>query len=122
MATTLGGATLAEPIIDTEGSGYELAPKGVVTEMADGTVKLDYLDVDRRVFYLAWYNLTTTQKDAIETKARVAAVQAFSPPEVGTTYNVIVSPGSFRAASREDGNGASGSLWDVELELIETGT
>ena len=117
MATTLGGVTLADPNYEREGYRLGLEDVGVLNVMADGSAVYDYVDT-LYTFNLSWNAITESQKNAIRARYLVKTVQAFSPPDSASTYNVLVVPNSWREDYIEDGSATR--RYYCELALRES--
>ena len=118
MATTLGGVTLAAPLYEHEGYVREFHDIGAEHEMADGSTVYDYVGT-RYIFHLKWRGITSTEKDAIVTRALVKTTQAFSPPDYAGTYNVRVVNDSFTSSYIEDGGGTARFDCELSLETVD---
>lgn len=117
MSTTLGGVTLPDPTIGTEGHGETMVGEGAFTEMADGTIVYDF-GTGRRSWSLAWRGINSLEKNSLYTQYLVKTTQAFQPPDTTSTYTVIVTPNTWRCNSFEVGT--SVPYYDASFTLEET--
>ncbi|HFD38533.1 MAG TPA: hypothetical protein ENJ31_01600 [Anaerolineae bacterium] len=116
MSTTLGGVTLPDPFYNGEGHAIRGEDSARRFVMADGSLRQHYVGT-RRKFTLRWRGLTDSQRTIIWNRYLDRSVQVYSPPESGTTYNVLVAPGSWQESSYILRDGST--RYDVSLALDE---
>ena len=104
MATTLGGATLADPMAGEEGHRVTAVDVGGEMTMADGSLRVHHVGTRKR-FDLRWRGITSAQRDAIYTKYLVKAAQVYSPPESAASYTVVVVRDSWGESSIKEAGG-----------------
>ena len=110
MTTTLGGVTLADPIYPTP---KRFAFVGVQENSHNGTLLTDWTARKWR-WTLEWKLLTQAQYDVILARALVTDGQSFSPPEITTTYTVVVIQESVEVSSYLNGNATN---YDLKFEV-----
>jgi len=116
MATTLGGATLADPAAGTDGHVVTTRDIGSEMDMADGSLRYDHIGT-RKHFALRWQGITSAQVATIYGKYGVRTVQAYSPPESASSFNVIVVRDSWREESITLSDGTF--VYNCAMELEE---
>lgn len=118
MATSLGGVGLADPMWGEDGYTKQSIDIGARHETADGELHLDYVKT-RYLFSLKWKGCTEAEKNTAHTEFldALAAVVAFSPPDIAGTYNVLAVPGSWKESYISDS--AATRYYSFEMKLEE---
>ena len=119
MAMSLGGTTIAYPAMGPRGFSIEPVSHGTVRQMASGKAHLEVASTSRVRFVLRWEAMTDAELSTLSSKATVYTAQTFIDPYAGSSYTVVVVPGSFRRVPFRAGDG--NTRWQVNLTLEETG-
>lgn len=117
MATTLGGVGLADPLWGEDGYIKESIDIGARHETADGELHLDYVTT-RYLFKLKWRGCTEAEKNTAHTEYldALAAVVAFSPPDIAGTYNVLAVPNTWKESYFTDSGSTRRYTFEMQLE------
>lgn len=119
-APILAGNTLA-PVYFQKGFKYGIEYRGASQQLADGTTQFDLVsDTAKRTFVLTWKNITTAQRDTINTayNAIRKASGAFTAPD-GQTATVTRDPQQKRLDWDPEMRGDGTLLWSGSLTLVE---
>ena len=103
MTTTIGGVTVADP--DT--------PLYIIHEMIgsdqrafDGTLLRDFSN-KKRTWALTWSWLTLAQRNTLKTELDDLTAQSFSPPDIASTFTVLVDYNSYSESVITNGLGVN---------------
>ena len=119
-APVLAGTTLAY-VSATRGWSYSANYRGAMTDLADGSTQIDLVsDSKKRTFTLTWKNITTAQKDAIETAFHAIRKDsaAFTAPD-GQTATVKRSKAQPDIKWDTEVHGDGTYRWSGSLTLVE---
>jgi len=119
-APILAGTTLPD-VNANKGFSYSVEYRGSMQALADGTVQTDLVtDTAKRTFTLSWKNITTAQRDTINTafNAIRKASGAFTAPD-GQTATVIRSPQQKDLKWDTELKGDGSDLWSASMTLVE---
>lgn len=116
-APTLGGTTLPYPSGYRERVGY----RGGFTELADGTVAVDLVNVNaKREFTVTWRGLTSAQKTTVETAfATVKSASATFLSPTNVSYTVTRSPDQAEIEWEAIKQNSTTLRWNVTMQLRE---
>ena len=91
MTTTIGGVTVADP--DTPlNISYEMI--GSDQRTFDGTLLRDFSN-KKRTWGLTWSWLSFAQRNTLKTQLDILTAQSFSPPDIASTFTVLVDYNSY---------------------------
>lgn len=116
-APTLGGTTLPYPSGYRERVGY----RGAFSEMADGTVAVDLVNVNaKREFTVTWRAITAANKTTIETAfATVKNASATFLAPTNTSYTVTRHPDQAEIEFEAIKQNSTTLRFNVEMRLRE---
>lgn len=119
-APILAGTTLAD-VSANKGFSYSIEYRGSMQVLADGTLQTDLVsDSAKRTFVLAWKNITTAQRNTINTafNAIRKASGTFTAPD-GQTATVTRSPAQKNLTWDTEIKGDGSYLWTATMTLVE---